>query len=492
MNLDLVSEQLLIPNKLQHNDLSYLLNMTEKFQVDYADLYFQSRLHETWTLEDSIIKSGSYAIDQGAGIRVITGEKTGFAYTDQLNLDALICSMKAATSITNERHRNNTVIVAPTKNKHIRSTHQYYHPLMYSYINPLSNVSKEEKIELLMRIDKIARTADSRVKQVSANLSGVYEQILVTATDGTLAADIRPLVRLSILVQVEQNGKREQGISGGGGRFGYDFFNSIIEGETKADHWAKDAVRMGLINLESIAAPAGVMTVVLGSGWPGILLHEAVGHGLEGDFNRRGSSVFTNKIGNIVASELCTIVDDATLKELRGSLTIDDEGVPGQYNILIKNGILIGYMQDKLNAKLMGCNPTGNGRRQSYATLPMPRMTNTYMLAGQSTPEEIINSVDYGVYASNFDGGQVDITSGKFVFSASEAFLIEKGHITKSIKGATLIGSGIEIMKNISMVGNDLSLDKGVGTCIKNGQSIPVGVGQPTIKLNKITVGGTN
>ncbi|WP_331828268.1 metalloprotease TldD [Candidatus Blochmannia sp. SNP] len=491
MNLDLVSEQLLTPNKLQHDDLSYLLNMTEKFQVDYADLYFQSCFHETWTLEDSIIKSGSYAIDQGAGIRVITGEQTGFAYTDQLTLDALICSMKAATSITNERHHNNTVIVTPRR-KYICSTHQYSYPPICSCINPLSSVSKEEKIELLMRIDKIARTTDSRVQKVNANLSGVYEQILVTATDGTLAADIRPLVRLSILVQVEQNGKREQGISGGGGRFGYDFFNSIIEGETKADHWTKDAVRMGLINLESIAAPAGIMTVVLGSGWPGILLHEAVGHGLEGDFNRRGSSIFTNKIGSIVASELCTIVDDATLKELRGSLTIDDEGVPGQYNILIKNGILVGYMQDKLNAKLMGCNSTGNGRRESYATLPMPRMTNTYMLAGKSTPEEIINSVDYGIYASNFDGGQVDITSGKFVFSASEAFLIEKGYITKSIKGATLIGSGIEIMKNISMVGNDLSLDKGVGTCIKNGQSIPVGVGQPTIKLNKITVGGTN
>ncbi|URJ23637.1 metalloprotease TldD [Blochmannia endosymbiont of Camponotus sp.] len=486
MNLDFVIEGLLTPNNLQHNDLLYLLDMTEKFQIDYSDLYFQSCCHETWALEDSIIKSGSYTIDQGAGTRVIIGEQTGFAYTDQLTLDALIRSMKAATSITNERHCNNNITVNLKKHKDV-------YPAAYSYMNPLSNVSREEKIELLMRIDKIARSIDSRVQKVNANLSGVYEQILVAATDGTLASDVRPLVRLSILVQSEQHGKREQGISGGGGRFGYDFFlDTISEGEIRADCWAKDAARMSLINLEAVAAPAGTMTVVLGSGWPGILLHEAVGHGLEGDFNRRGSSVFSNKIGKIVASELCTIVDDATLKGSRGSLTIDDEGMPGQYNILIKNGILQGYMQDKLNAKLMGCASTGNGRRESYASLPMPRMTNTYMLPGQSTPEEIINSVDYGVYASNFSGGQVDITSGKFVFSASEAFLIEKGHITKSIKGATLIGSGIEIMKNISMVGNDLSLDKGVGTCIKNGQNIPVSVGQPTIKLNNITVGGTN
>ncbi|WP_159714284.1 metalloprotease TldD [Blochmannia endosymbiont of Camponotus nipponensis] len=491
MNLDFVSEQLLTANKLQRNDLLYLLDMTEKFHIDYADLYFQSCFHETWALEDSIIKSGSYTIDQGAGVRVVTGEQTGFAYTDQLTLDALIHSMTAATSITSERHCN--VTVGSISPKYSYFTHQHSCPSVYSYVNPLSSISKEEKIGLLMRIDKIARNADSRVHKVNANLSGVYEQILIAATDGTLVADIRPLVRLSILVQVEQNGKREQGMSGGGGRFGYDFFlDTIIEGEIRADCWAKDAVRMSLVNLEAIAAPAGTMTVVLGSGWPGILLHEAVGHGLEGDFNRRGSSVFSNKIGQVVASELCTIVDDATLKGSRGSLSIDDEGVPGQYNILIKNGILQGYMQDKLNAKLMGSVSTGNGRRESYATLPMPRMTNTYMLAGQSTPEEIIDSVDYGVYAANFNGGQVDITSGKFVFSASEAFLIEKGRITKSIKGATLIGSGIEIMQSISMVGNDLSLDKGIGTCIKNGQSIPVSVGQPTIKLNNITVGGTN
>ncbi|AAZ40936.1 TldD [Candidatus Blochmanniella pennsylvanica str. BPEN] len=487
MNLDFVIERLLAPNNLQYNDLLYLLDMTEKFQIDYSDLYFQSYCHETWALEESIIKSGSYTIDQGAGARVIIGEQTGFAYTDQLTLDALMRSMKAATSITNERHCNNNITTVDLKE------HKDIYPTAYSYMNPLSNISKEEKIELLMRIDKIARATDSRVQKVNASLSGVYEQILVAATDGTLSADVRPLVRLSILVQSEQDGKREQGISGGGGRFGYDFFlDTIAEGEIRADCWTKDAVQMSLINLEAVAAPAGTMTVVLGSGWPGILLHEAVGHGLEGDFNRRGSSVFSNKIGKIVASELCTIVDDATLKGSRGSLTIDDEGIPGQYNILIKNGILQGYMQDKLNAKLMGCTSTGNGRRESYASLPMPRMTNTYMLPGQSTPEEIIDSVDYGVYATNFSGGQVDITSGKFVFSTSEAFLIEKGRITKSIKGATLIGSGIEIMKSVSMVGNDLSLDKGVGICIKNGQNIPVSVGQPTIKLNNITIGGTN
>ncbi|URJ28984.1 metalloprotease TldD [Blochmannia endosymbiont of Camponotus sp. C-046] len=496
MSLNFVTERLLTPNKLQHNDLLYLLDMTEKFQIDYSDLYFQSCLHETWTLEDSIIKSGSYTIDQGAGVRVIIGEQTGFAYTDQLTLDALIRSMKAATSITSEHRRNNNnnnTIVDLKKHKYVCPTQQYSYSTAYSYMNPLSNISKEEKIELLMRVDKTARATDSRVQKVNANLSGIYEQILIAATDGILAADIRPLVRLSILVQVEKNGKREQGISGGGGRFGYDFFlDTIVEGEIRADYWAKDAVRMSLTNLEAVEAPAGTMTVVLGSGWPGILLHEAVGHGLEGDFNRRGSSIFSNKIGKIVASELCTIVDDATLKGSRGSLTIDDEGIPGQYNILIQNGILKGYMQDKLNAKLMGCTSTGNGRRESYAALPIPRMTNTYMLSGQSTPEEIIDSVDYGVYAANFSGGQVDITSGKFVFSASEAFLIEKGRITKSIKGATLIGSSIEIMKSVSMVGNDLSLDTGIGTCIKNGQNIPVSVGQPTIKLNNITVGGTN
>lgn len=489
MHLDYVTEQLLIPNKLKHEDLLYILDMTKLFHIDYADLYFQSCYHEQWVLEDRIVKFGSYNITQGVGVRVITGEQTGFSYTDQLTFDALIRSMTAAISIANESRKNSmfnkkqhTFVVTTCKNP------------VYSHIDPFSSISNNDKIALLMRIDKIARDTDPRVCKVNVNLSGAYEQILIAATDGTLSADIRPLVRLSILVQVEQNGQREQGISGGGGRYGYDFFLkkiSVTE-EIQADYWTKDAVRMGLMNLHAIPAPAGSMPVVLGSGWPGILLHEAVGHGLEGDFNRRKSSVFYDSIGKKITSELCTIVDDSTLYGLRGSLTIDDEGTPGQYNVLIKNGILKKYMQDKLNSKLMGTVPTGNGRRESYAHLPMPRMTNTYMLSGKSTPDEIINSIDYGIYASNFGGGQVDITSGKFVFSASEASLIEKGHVTKSIKGATLIGSGIEIMQNITMVGNDLSLDSGVGMCIKNGQSIPVGVGQPTIKLNKITVGGTD
>lgn len=327
--------------------------------------------------------------------------------------------------------------------------------------------------------------------EVNASLTGVYEQVLVAATDGTLAADIRPLVRLSVSVLVEHEGKRERGGSGGGGRYGYEYFLGIHQGQVLAEQYAKEAVRMALVNLSAIAAPAGMMPVVLGAGWPGVLLHEAVGHGLEGDFNRRGTSVFSGQIGELVASPLCTVVDDGTIAGRRGSLAIDDEGVPGQYNVLIENGVLKNYIQDKLNARLMGVAPTGNARRESYAHLPMPRMTNTYMLAGSSTPEDIIASVDKGIYAPNFGGGQVDITSGKFVFSTSEAYLIEKGKITSPVKGATLIGSGVEAMQQISMVGNDLALDKGVGVCGKEGQSVPVGVGQPTLKLDKMTVGGT-
>ena len=349
----------------------------------------------------------------------------------------------------------------------------------------------KEKLDILSRVDKVAREADKRVQEVTASLSGVYELILVAATDGTLAADVRPLVRLSVSVLVEEDGKRERGASGGGGRFGYEFFLADLDGEVRADAWAKEAVRMALVNLSAVAAPAGTMPVVLGAGWPGVLLHEAVGHGLEGDFNRRGTSVFSGQVGELVASELCTVVDDGTMVDRRGSVAIDDEGTPGQYNVLIENGILKGYMQDKLNARLMGMTPTGNGRRESYAHLPMPRMTNTYMLPGKSTPQEIIESVEYGIYAPNFGGGQVDITSGKFVFSTSEAYLIENGKVTKPVKGATLIGSGIETMQQISMVGNDLKLDNGVGVCGKEGQSLPVGVGQPTLKVDNLTVGGT-
>ncbi|MDA5545065.1 MULTISPECIES: metalloprotease TldD [Yersinia] len=480
MSLSFVSEQLLAANKLNHQDLFSVLGQLAERRLDYADLYFQSSYHEAWVLEDSIIKDGSYNIDQGVGVRAVSGEKTGFAYADQITLNALQQSAHAARSI-----------VRDTGNGKVHTLGEIRHQALYPLLDPLQSLSREDKIALLHRVDKVARAADKRVQEVSASLTGVYEQILVAATDGTLAADVRPLVRLSVSVLVEDNGKRERGASGGGGRFGYDYFLETVDGEVRADNFANEAVRMALVNLSAVAAPAGAMPVVLGAGWPGVLLHEAVGHGLEGDFNRRGSSVFSGQMGKLVASELCTVVDDGTMQGRRGSLAIDDEGVPGQYNVLIENGILKGYMQDKLNARLMGVAPTGNGRRESYAHLPMPRMTNTYMLAGKSTPEEIIASVEYGLYAPNFGGGQVDITSGKFVFSTSEAYLIEKGKITHAVKGATLIGSGIEAMQQISMVGNDLALDKGVGVCGKEGQSLPVGVGQPTLKLDNLTVGGT-
>ena len=480
MTLNLVSEQLLTANKITQQDISSLLGQLSERRLDYADLYFQSSYHESWGLEDSIIKEGSWNIDQGVGIRAISGEKTGFAYADQLTLNALQQSAEAARSIVRE-----------SGNGQVKTLAAVNHKPLYAAVNPLDSLSREDKITLLHRVDKVARAQDARVQEVSVSLTGIYEQVLVAATDGTFAADIRPLVRLSVSVLVEDNGKRERGASGGGARTGYEFFLADEEGEVRADAWAKEAVRMALVNLSAIAAPAGTLPVVLGAGWPGVLLHEAVGHGLEGDFNRRGTSVFSGQMGQKVASDLCTVVDDGTLSGLRGSLAIDDEGVPGQYNVLIENGVLKGYMQDKLNARLMGVPPTGNGRRESYAHLPMPRMTNTYMLGGQSTPQEIIESVEYGLYAPNFGGGQVDITSGKFVFSTSEAYLIEKGKITSPVKGATLIGSGIEAMQQISMVGNDLALDKGVGVCGKDGQSVPVGVGQPTLKLDKLTVGGT-
>lgn len=480
MSLNLVSEQLLAANNISHNDLFAILGQLSERKLDYADLYFQLSYHESWVLEDSIIKDGSYNIDQGVGVRAVSGEKTGFAYADQITLNALQQSAHAARSIVREQGNGQSHTLGAV-----------LHRPLYPALDPLQSLTREEKIALLHRVDRAARAADKRVQEVSASLTGVYELVLVAATDGTLAADVRPLVRLSVSVLVEDNGKRERGSSGGGGRHGYSFFLANEEGEVRADAWAREAVRMALVNLNAVAAPAGSVPVVLGAGWPGVLLHEAVGHGLEGDFNRRGTSVFSGQMGELVASELCTVVDDGTIEGLRGSLAIDDEGVPGQYNVLIENGILKGYMQDKLNARLMGVKPTGNGRRESYAHLPMPRMTNTYMLAGKSTPEDIIASVDYGLYAPNFGGGQVDITSGKFVFSTSEAYLIENGKVTRPVKGATLIGSGIEAMQQISMVGNDLALDKGVGVCGKEGQSLPVGVGQPTLKLDKLTVGGT-
>ena len=480
MSLTFVSEQLLAANKLSHQDLFSVLGTLAERQLDYADLYFQSSYHESWVIEDRIIKDGSYNIDQGVGVRAISGEKTGFAYADQITLNALNQSAQAARSIVREQG-----------NGKVHTLGNIPHSLLYPAIDPLQSLPREEKIALLHRVDNAARAEDPRVQEVSASITGVYELILVAATDGTLAADVRPLVRLSVSVLVEENGRRERGSSGGGGRSGYEYFLEMVDGDVRADAFAKEAVRMALVNLSAVAAPAGSMPVVLGAGWPGVLLHEAVGHGLEGDFNRRGTSVFSGQMGQLVASELCTVVDDGTISGRRASLAIDDEGVPGQYNVLIENGILKGFMQDKMNARLMGLAPTGNGRRESYAHLPMPRMTNTYMLAGKSTPQDIISSVEYGLYAPNFAGGQVDITSGKFVFSTSEAYLIENGKITKPVKGATLIGSGIEAMQQISMVGNDLALDKGVGVCGKEGQSVPVGVGQPTLKLDSMTVGGT-
>uniref|UniRef100_A0A6V7KHA3 Metalloprotease TldD n=1 Tax=Bracon brevicornis TaxID=1563983 RepID=A0A6V7KHA3_9HYME len=480
MSLSFVSEQLLTANNLSQQDLFSVLEVLNERRLDYADLYFQSSYHESWVLEDRIIKDGSYNIDQGVGIRAVSGEKTGFAYADQITLNALHQSSQAARSIVREQCTGR-----------VRTLGENAHRALYPQLNPLDSLSREEKLALLQRADSVARTADARVQEVSVSLTGVYEHVLVAATDGTLAADVRPLVRLSISVLVEQDGKRERGASGGGARVGYDYFWQVVDGEARVEAWAKEAVRMALVNISAVAAPAGTMPVVLGAGWPGVLLHEAVGHGLEGDFNRRGTSVFSGQMGKLVASELCTVVDDGTLEGRRGSLAMDDEGVAGQYNVLIENGVLKGYMQDKLNARLMGVAPTGNARRESYAHLPMPRMTNTYMLAGKSTPEEIISSVEYGLYAPNFGGGQVDITSGKFVFSTSEAYLIENGKVTTPVKGATLIGSGIEAMQQISMVGNDLALDKGVGVCGKEGQSLPVGIGQPTLKLDGMTVGGT-
>ena len=478
--LNQVSNSLLLPSGLQLSDLSKVLDHFSTRQIDYGDLYFQFSQDESWSLEDSIIKEGGFYIDRGVGVRAVSGEKTGFAYADQISLSQLEQCAMAARSITQE---SGSLLIQPFK--------QTTAVQRYAAINPLDTLSREQKVELLHLIDRTARAEDPRVIQVNVGLSALYEEMLIAATDGTLAADIRPLVRLSVSVLVEQNGKRERGSSGAGGRFGLDwFFENHSSGDNRAIFLAKEAVRQALVNLNAVPAPAGLMPIVLGAGWPGILLHEAVGHGLEGDFNRKESSLFTGRIGELVTSPLCTIVDDGTVPNMRGSITVDDEGVPSQRNVLIENGILKGYMQDKLNARLMGVAPTGNGRRESYAHLPMPRMTNTYMTEGDHEFDEMIESVEFGLYAPHFSGGQVDITSGKFVFSTAEAYLIEKGKITKPVTGATLIGSGIEAMQQVSMVGKKMELDLGIGTCGKEGQSVPVGVGQPCVKLDKITVGG--
>ena len=480
MTLSQIEKALLEPSGLSADHIESTLALMMERDIDFGDIYFQSSWHESLVLEDGIIKDGSFNIDRGVGIRAISGEKTGFAYSDQLTMDALTNSAIAARGIAQQGKSAKVKAFSPLVNQQF-----------YAGINPLAQWEKQQKTELLKSLDAYIRSKEPMIQEVSVSLSAVHEQMLVAATDGTYAGDVRPLVRLSISVLAQKGDRRERGSAGGGGRFGYEYFLSDHEGQQVAFGYADEAIRQARVNLEAIAAPAGTMPVVLGAGWPGVLLHEAVGHGLEGDFNRKESSVFSGKIGQQVTSPLCTIVDDGTMKDRRGSLNVDDEGVVGQYNVLIENGILKGYMQDKLNARLMGTNPTGNGRRESYAHLPMPRMTNTYMLPGEHSPEEIISTVKKGIYAPNFGGGQVDITSGKFVFSASEAYLIEDGKIGAPVKGATLIGSGIEAMQQISMVGNDLQLDRGVGVCGKAGQSVPVGVGQPTLKLDAITVGGT-
>ena len=481
MSFDQVNQSLLAAGGLDTAQLQQHLAELQQHQVDYGDLYFQSSRHESWMLEDGIIKDGSFNIERGVGVRAITGDKTGFAYADEINPQALYNSVKAARSIAADGGQGR-----------VQAWQQATPPVIYAGVDPLGEFSEAEKIDMLREVEAYARARDSRVSQVVVSLSGVYEEMLVAATDGTLASDIRPLVRLNCSVIVEDKGKRERGSSGGGGRTGYQFFHEPVNGQKRLLGYAEEAVRQALVNLGAIPAPAGTMPVILGPGWPGVLLHEAVGHGLEGDFNRKGSSVFSGKIGTQVASELCTVIDDGTLANRRGSLNIDDEGTPAQKTVLIDKGILKGYMFDKHNARLMDVASTGNGRRESYASLPMPRMTNTYMLPGAHSPEEIIASVEKGIYAPNFSGGQVDITSGKFVFSASEAYLIENGKLGSAIKGATLIGSGAEAMQQVSMVGNDLELDAGVGVCGKDGQSVPVGVGQPTIKLDGMTVGGTD
>jgi TldD protein len=473
---EIVRHDLLEPTGLTDQKLSEVLHSLAGKNIDYADLYFQSTYSESWGLEDSIIKSGSFDIDRGVGVRAMSGEKTGFAYADDIIFPAIEQAALAARSITSVSS-GNTV-----KAWHKSKAHELYLP-----VNPLHSLSETAKTKLLHEIDTYLRGKESRIIQVSVSLAGEYETIMVMASDGHMGADVRPLVRFNVSCIVEQNGRRESGYAGGGGRFDYEYF---LNGNL-AFKYADEALRQALLNLEAVDAPAGPMPVVLGPGWPGVLLHEAVGHGLEGDFNRKEISAYSGRMGQKVASELCTIVDNGTMFGRRGSLNIDDEGMPTQNNILIENGILKSYMLDKRNARLMNMKSTGNGRRESYASLPLPRMTNTYMLAGESEPEDIIRSVKKGLYAVNFGGGQVDITSGKFVFSASEAYLIEDGKITAPVKGATIIGNGPEALTRVSMVGNDLQLDEGVGICGKDGQSVAVGVGQPTLKVDELTVGGT-
>jgi TldD protein len=474
--LNTVQQHLLEPAGLTLATLEQVLGEVAGPAVDLADLYFEYSRGEGFSLEDGIVRDGSYSLEQGVGIRVVSGEKTGFAYSDEFALPALRQAAHAARAISRQGNDG-----------HVSLRGGSAVPARYGVEDPISSLPSASKIALLRDLDARVRAADPRVRRVMASLTGRHTEVLIAGSDGTLVADIRPLVRLNVTVHVEENGRRESASHGAGGRSGYAWF--LEEGRAQAV--ADEALRQALVALEARPAPAGEMTVVLGAGWPGILLHEAIGHGLEGDFNRKGTSAFAGRVGQRVAAPGCTVVDDATPKGRRGSLSVDDEGTPGQRTVLIEDGILRGYLQDKQNARLMGVAPTGNGRRQSYAHRPMPRMTNTYMLNGTHSADEILRSVQRGLYAVSFGGGQVDITNGKFVFSASEAYLIEDGRVTAPVKGATLIGSGPEVLTRVSMIGNDLALDSGVGTCGKNGQSVPVGVGQPTLRIDGLTVGGT-
>jgi len=476
-SLETARSTLLEPTGITEQDIDRVLGQIMDRDVDYADLYFQYSRHESWSLEEGQVKSGAHSIDQGVGVRAVSGEKTGFAYSDEFLLPALSDAADAARAIARQSGTSHTQPIVWQRGGGVA---------LYTPADPLASIPDEDKVRLLERVEQEARRQDARVTQVMASLAGVHEVVMVARSDGVMAADIRPLVRLNVTAIVEQDGRREQGSAGGGGRFTYRYFDEA----DRCLEYAREAVRQALVNLDAVESPAGTMQVVLGPGWPGILLHEAIGHGLEGDFNRKGTSAFSGRVGERVATPQCTVVDDSTIADRRGSLSVDDEGTPAQNTVLIEDGILKCYMQDTLNARLMGVAPTGNGRRESFAHLPMPRMTNTYMLAGKYDPNEIVASVDKGLYAVNFGGGQVDITSGKFVFSASEAYLIENGKVTRPVKGATLIGNGPDVLTRVSMVGNDLQLDPGVGTCGKDGQSVPVGVGQPTMRIDGLTVGG--
>ena len=475
--LAIARDLLLTPFGLDESHLIQALAEIRAHRVDDADLYFQYTRSEGWSLEEGIVKTGSFSIDQGVGVRAVSGEKTAFAYSDDISLASLLDAAHTVRTISDagQSRRVKAVAhrVAPARS-------------LYPGLDPIATLDSTAKVKLLEQVEQLARARDPRVVQVMAGLAGEYDVVLVARSDGTLAADVRPLVRLSVSVIAEQAGRRETGSSGGGGRFGLAYFDAAM-----IRHYVDQAVDAALTNLQARPAPAGEMTVVLGPGWPGVLLHEAIGHGLEGDFNRKGSSAFSGRIGQRVAAKGVTVLDDGTLADRRGSLNIDDEGQASQSNVLIEDGILMGYMQDAMNARLMKVRPTGNGRRESYAHVPMPRMTNTYMLAGDKKPEEIVASIGKGLYATNFGGGQVDITSGKFVFSASEAYWVENGKIQYPVKGATIVGNGPDALTRVRMIGRDLKLDSGVGTCGKEGQSVPVGVGQPTLRIDGLTVGGT-